>query len=123
MEQRAGDAAGDGHAADRIAERHDALRQRTFEFGRRHRIADAAARPERGTVEAADIAFRALVAVRAAACVDDVRVRRANMYEGELVLLPDRRQAVGQEHVGSLGGYMQDRSEKHTSELQSLMRI
>ena len=69
----------------------------------RQRMADAAARPEGGAVEAADVALGALVAVGAAAGVDDVRVGRADVLDVELVLLALRGQVVGQEDVGGLG--------------------
>ncbi len=103
MEQRRSDSAGDVHPADRIAERRDPLRQSSSELRRGQCVPDAAACPERGAVEAAGVALGALVAVCAAAGVDDVRVGRADVLDVELVLLPLRRQVVGQEDVGGLG--------------------
>ena len=108
MKQRRRDTAGDVHPADRIAERRNALRQRAAEFLGCQRVAHAAARPERGAVESAGVAFGSLVAVGAAARVDDVRVGRADVLDVELVLLPLRGHVVGQEHVGGLGDLVED---------------
>ena len=91
----------------RVAERRDALRQRAAQLLGRQRMAHAAARPERGAVEASGVPLGALVAVGAAARVDDVRVRRADVLDVELVLLALRRHVVGQEDVGGLGDLVQ----------------
>ena len=48
---------------DRVTERRNALRQRPTQLLGRERPAHSAARPERGTVEAAHIPFGPLVAV------------------------------------------------------------
>ncbi len=69
----------------------------------RQGVTDAAAGPEGGPVEAADEALGSLVAVGAAAGVDDVRVHRPDVLDVELVLLPGLRHVVGQEDVGGLG--------------------
>ena len=103
MKQGGRYAAGDVHAADRVAERGDALRQRAIQALGGHRIADAAARPERGAVEAADIALRTFVAVGTAAGVDDVRVGGADVLDVEFHLLALRRQIVGEKYIGGLG--------------------
>jgi hypothetical protein len=63
MKQRGRDAAGDVHAADGVAECRDALRQSAAQLLGGERVPHAAARPERGAVEAADVALRSLVAV------------------------------------------------------------
>src|SRR3954471_23903838 len=57
------DAARDVHAANRVAERRDALRQCAAQLLGGQRVADAATRPERGAVEAAGVALGTLVAV------------------------------------------------------------
>ncbi len=103
VEQGRRDAAGDVHAADGVAERRDALRQRAAQLLGRQRMADAAARPERGAVEAAGVTLGALVAVGTPAGVDDVRVGRADVLDVELVLLALRGHVIGQEDVGGLG--------------------
>ena len=103
MEKGRGDSAGDVHAADRVAECGDALRERTLELFRRHGITDAAARPEGRTVEAADIALRSLVAVGAAPCIDNLGIRRADVLDIELEFLALRRQVIGEEDIAGLG--------------------
>ena len=108
MEQCSGDPARDVHPADRVAERGNALRQSAAQFLGRQCMAHSAARPERGAVEASGVPFRSLVAVGAAARVDDLRVHRANVLDVELVLLTLCGHVVRQEHVGGLGDLVQD---------------
>ena len=107
MKQRRRDSARDVHPADRVAERRDALRQRATQLLGGQRMAHAAARPERSAVEAAGVPSGSLVAVGAAARVDDVRVHRANVLDVELVLLTLCGHVVRQEHVGGLGDLVQ----------------
>ena len=66
-------------------------------------MADAAARPERGAVESADVPFRALVAIGAAAGIDDIGIDLANVLDIELQLLPLRGKIVGEQDVGGFG--------------------
>ncbi len=108
VEQGRRDAARDVHPADGVAERRDALRQCAAQLLGRQRVADAAARPERGAVEASGVALGALVAVGTAAGVDDVRVDRADVLDVELVLLALRGHVIGQEDVGGLGDLVED---------------
>src|SRR6478609_5854278 len=103
MKQRGRYPARDGHPPYRVAERRNALRQSAAQLFGGQRMTDAATGPERRAVVAPGVAFAALVAVRAAPGVDDVRVHGADVFDVELVLLPLRRHVVGQEDVGGLG--------------------
>ena len=107
VEQGRGDAARDVHPADGVSERRNALGQGTAQFLGGQCVAHAAARPEGGAVEATGVALASLVAVGAAAGVDDVRVDRADVLDVELVLLALRGHVVGQEDVGGLGDLVQ----------------
>ncbi|ABK73678.1 hypothetical protein MSMEG_0584 [Mycolicibacterium smegmatis MC2 155] len=102
VEQRRGDPARDVHPADRVAERGDPLRQRAAEFLGCQGVPHTAAGPERGAVEPAGEPLGPLVAVRAAARVDDVRVHRPDVLDVELVLLPGLRHVVGEEDIRHL---------------------
>src|SRR5262249_5861219 len=69
----------------------------------RHRVADAAARPENRAVEAAILALRSLVAECAAAHVDDFGVGGANVLEVDVEFPAWPRQVVRQENISRPG--------------------
>src|SRR5579862_7766372 len=70
-------------------------------------MTDAAARPERGAIKATDITFRAFIAEGAAACINDVGICGANMFDIEFVFLPYRRQIVGEKYISGFGDFIQ----------------
>ena len=99
MEQSRSNAARDVHAADSVAVGWAGLGQGTTQFGRSHQSGRTAARPIGRRVEAALVTVRPLVAVGAAAGVDDVGIGLADMLHIDLQLGSSRGQVIGQEHV------------------------
>src|SRR5439155_1050 len=100
-EERGGDAARDRHAARRVAE-GGALHDRLGGAGRRERVGDPAAAPERGRVVAAPLALGAARALPVATHVDDLRVDAADVVHLDREPPPGRGEEVGQEDVGCL---------------------
>ena len=99
VEQRRGDAAGDDHGAERVAERRTRRAGQVVGPGHLHGRGDAGAHPEPQEVVAAEVLVRSQRAVARAARVDDVRVGRADVVDVHLELAGDGRQLVGEEHV------------------------
>src|SRR5690606_29738811 len=102
-EEGAGDAAGEGHAADRVAERARRHAERSAVVGWGDRGGDAAAGPEGDGVVAALLGVVAPGPVPGADGVDDVRVAGLHVRDVEAELGPGGGQVAGEEDVG-LGG-------------------
>ena len=100
VQQRGRDATGDGHGADRVAERGSGLVERLGQVGGRDRVGDPGAGPEPERVVAAGVGVGAAVAVARAPHVDDVRVVGPDVVHLDLQLLADARHLVGEEDVG-----------------------
>ncbi len=108
VQERGGDAAGDGHGADRVAERGPGLVDRLGEVGGSHRVGDAGAGPEPERVVPAGVGVGAAVAVARAAHVDDVRVVGPDVVGIDLQLGSDAGHLVGEEDVGDGGEPVED---------------
>ena len=100
--ERGGNAPGQIHAADGIAHAAHAHGQRDVEFLRGQRVAKAGMDPEGSGVESAAITRWALVAIAAAAGIDDIGIRGADVLHVDLQLLACGRQVVGEKDVGGL---------------------
>ena len=70
-------------------------------------MGNATARPKTGSIKAAHFAFGAFVAKGTATRIDDIWIGGSDMFDVELILLPDLRKIVGQEYVSGLGQFIQ----------------
>src|SRR5262249_25837666 len=99
LEGRGGDAAGDGHAADEVAERRPLLERRLA--GRRESIGDSPACPERHAVVPPASRVGPAPALTGAARVDQPRIDRAQVVPGDAQPLAGVVEEAGEEDVGA----------------------
>ena len=108
VEQRAHDAAGDGHGPDGVAEARARGADEPVLVGRRRPEGDAGPEPEGEGVVGALVGVGAALALPGAGDVNDVRVVRADVLELDAELLAHPRQLVGQEDVRRGGELVED---------------
>ena len=103
VEERAEDAAGDGHAADGVAVARSGLPGEVVDVGRRRPHGAARPAPVAQEVVAAAVGLGPALAGTGAGHVDDVGVVGLDVLELDVQLLPDRGHLVGQEDVAGRG--------------------
>jgi hypothetical protein len=108
VEQRAHDAAGDGHRADGVAEGRRGWWGNAVGVWLLQPHGDAGAAPVRERVVRTAVSVGPALALPGAAHVDDVRVVCTDVVDVDLELRPDARELVREEHVACRGEPVED---------------